>query len=380
MLKKASSVLDLDNITPAYLFVGEVDSRRISTLNKLLAAIVEPGTELFGLERFDGDSSSAAVILPAVMGMPFGGSRKVVVVDRVDRLSADDQSKIAAFIPKLGAMSCLIMLSGDENPAKKKAGAAKQSDDDDENSPQQKSKKGLQTVLSGAVKKNGTVLDFPKMKAQDVTTLIAQIVREHGKKIAAPALQMLSYSMQSSPSLIEREVEKLTTYIGERETIAVVDVEEVTTRSPEDRVFPLIDAVAAGRTDTAIHLLSETLAASMKPDNEVPKVLALLGRHFRILYQVKYLVTAGGLRSLNNVPDELREMLLREPSPVSAPDWQKTKLMDQANHFTQEELRRCLKNILVCELAFKGQGKGSSSPRLNLEMLVLKLSQRKALA
>lgn len=380
MLKKASSVLDLDNIASTYLFVGEVDSRRIATLNKLLAAIVEPGTELFGLERFDGDSSSAAVILPAVMGMPFGGSRKVVVVDRVDRLSADDQSKIAAFIPKLGAMSCLIMLSGDENPAKKKAGAVKQSEEEDENSPQQKSKKGLQTVLSGAVKKNGTVLDFPKMKAQDVTTLIAQIVREHGKKIAAPALQMLSYSMQSSPSLIEREVEKLTTYIGERETISVVDVEEVTTRSPEDRVFPLIDAVAAGRTDTAIHLLSETLAASMKPDNEVPKVLALLGRHFRILYQVKYLVTAGGLRSLNNVPDELREMLLREPSPVSAPDWQKAKLMDQANHFTQEELRRCLKNILVCELAFKGQGKGSSSPRLNLEMLVLKLSQRKALA
>ena len=52
--------------------------------------------------------------------------------------------------------------------------------------------------------------------------------------------------MQSTPPLIDREVEKLAAYLGERNTITVADVENVTTRSPEDRVFPLIDAVAAG--------------------------------------------------------------------------------------------------------------------------------------
>ncbi|HEY3299005.1 MAG TPA: DNA polymerase III subunit delta [Armatimonadota bacterium] len=382
MAKKTSSGLDLDNISASYLFTGEVDSRRGELVAKLKSAIVSPGSELFDLEEFDGDSTSASQILQAAMSMPFGSSRKVIVVDRVDRLSADDQGKIAAFIPKFGAQSCLIMLSGDENPAKRKSAAqAKQSgaSEDGEETAQPKSKKGLQPALSSAVKKYGTVIEFAKMRAQDVTALIAEKVKAHGKKIDSSALQMFSFSMQSTPPLIDREVEKLAAFLGERNTITVADVENVTTRSPEDRVFPLIDAVAAGRADTAVRLLNETLAASTKPDGEVLKVLALLGRHFRMLYQVQYLI-GQGVHRMESMPEEMRAMLMREVNPATISDWQRQKFLEQSRHFTQEELRRSLKNILTCELAVKGQSKTSTNPRLNLEMLVLKLSQRKSLS
>jgi DNA polymerase-3 subunit delta len=343
---------------------------------------VSPGSELFDLERFDGDSSSALQILSAVMTMPFASKRKVVVVDRIDRLSADDQGKIAAFIPNLGAQSCLVMLAGDENPSKRRAGQQSKESGQAENgdSDQPRSKKGLQAVLTSAVRKHGVIIDFAAMKTQDVTTMIAESVRGQGKRVESSALQMLSYSLQSSPSLIDKEIEKLIAYVGERAVITASDVEQVTTRSPEDRVFPLIDAVAAGRAEAAARLLTETLAASTKPDGEAPKILALLGRHFRILYQVRYLVNAG-VSHLGSVPENLRAELMDDPSPTSIKsDWQRQKFLEQAHHFTLDELRSGLKHILDCELAVKGQSKSSSSPRLSLEMLILKLSLRKTLA
>lgn len=381
MAKKTTSESGPDSIARVYLFAGEVDSRRTAAVNKLISAVVDPSSDGFDLEKFDGDAASAATILPAAVTMPFLSSRKVVVVDRVDKLSADDQGKIAAFIPKLGAQCCLILLSGDENPTKGKSAQAskqeaKQADEDD--GTKKKAKKGLQTGLVSAVKKHGEYVSFAKMRAQDVSALLSQSIREHGKKIEQPALQALSYSLQSIPAIMEREVEKLVSYIGERDTITAADVDKVATKSPEDRVFPLIDAVAAGRSDTAVNLLTETLAASTKPDGEVLKVLALLGRHFRLLYQVKFLLTEGGVRGLGSVPEDIRAMLMNETNPVSAADWQKTRLMDQARQFSMEELKRSLRYLLTCELAVKGQSREASSPRLHLEMLVLKLSQRKS--
>jgi len=376
MRKKTGSELDLNDISTSYLFVGEVDSRRTQAMRTLIDALVDPGNEMFDFERFDGDSASASSILPAVMTLPFGSSRKVVVVDRVDKLSPDDQSKIASFIPQLGDQSCLIMASGDENPVKRKAGQSKQTETEGDEEEQTSRKKGLQTVLLNAVKKHGSVIDFPKLRAQDISSLVTRLIRDRMKRIDAPALQMLSHALQSAPSMAECEVEKLVTYIGERDTITLADVELVAVRSPEDRVFPLIDAIAIRRVDTAVHLLQETIAASGKPDSEVLKVLALLGKHFRLLYQTKFLVTEGKQHGLYNVQDDLREMLMRDPNPVSAPDWQKQKLLDQARHFTLEELAKSLHYVLECELAAKGQGKGSTSSRLNMDMLVVKLCQR----
>jgi DNA polymerase-3 subunit delta len=361
-----------------YLFSGQVDSRRKSMVDRLAARMIAPEFETFDLEKFDGDSSSSEAILSAVATLPFGSPRKVVIVDRVDRLDPNDQAKIAAFIPKLGDKSCLILLAGEDAQPKRKPSSQK-SENADEDDPS-KRKKGLQTVLTAAVKAHGKVTNMAKMRAQDVTALVAATVKASGKKIDSAALQALSHSVQATPSIMEREIDKLVAYVAERDTITVTDVEKVTTRSPEDRVFALIDAVAAGRADSAMQLLNETLAASTKPDGEMPKVLALLARHFRLLIQAKYLVVASGNRHLDSAPDELQELLMREVNPLSLADWQKPKIMDQLRHFTLEELEHCLHQILQSELTLKGLSKESTSPRLNIEMLILKLTHRKALA
>ena len=121
------------------------------------------------------------------------------------------------------------------------------------------------------------------------------------------------------------------------------------------------------------------MAASAKIDSEVLKIISMLAGHFRRLYQVRFLKEQG-VRNFAYVPEELRELLPEDSrmTPLSMVDWQLRKFVEQSAAFTLGEIEECIKQILTCELASKGIGKGDGSSRLNLEMLLFKLSQRRA--
>ena len=357
-----------NTIYRAYLFTGEVDFRRTTAVQKLLSEMIGTNGEEFDLEKFDGNTASAEDILPAVSTIPFFAERKVVMVDRVDRMNADSQERLAAFIPKLGEKSCLILLAGTEDPAKKRA-----------SSGDGEGKKGLRPALTSAVKAGGTVVNFAKLRSRDLAALVSEKVRESGLKMEPVALQTFSRLIEAHPSLLDREIEKLAAYTAGQSSVTLNDVENVTIKSAEDRVFPLIDAVAGGQPETAVKLLDDTFAASPKPENEVLKVVSLMARHFRLLYQAKYILMQPGVRNLESAPQEMRSSLMKEQNPLSLSSWQKDKITAQALQFTMEDLEKCLRRVLDCELAAKGISKEGGSPRLNLEILILRLSQRKSI-
>lgn len=362
-----------DNAAPSrvYLFTGEPDVRRRDAVSELVRQMVDPSSEGFDLEIVDSEDASAASILSAVTTAPFMSERKVVVVERVDRLNQDDQERIAAFLPKLPALSCLILLAGEDSSSKSKQSKAKEKEsEEDEN--QSKPKKGLNSALQKAVKANGTVVSFGKMKSDQLEQMAVSMARKHGKKLDARSANALGRSVEGNAVLLEREVEKLAMYVGERDAIAMADVEAVASRSPEDRVFGLIDAIGARRSGEAMRLLDETLAASPKPESEVLRILAMMGRHFRMLYQLRYLKEEG-IRHFGSVPEEILDLLPGEPSVLSIQDWQRNKLLAQVGYFTSAQLKACLKGVLECELAAKGLGAETASNRLSLEMLLVRL-------
>ena len=366
-----------DDARDVYLFSGEIDPRREAAVNELVAQAVDPDCVTFDLEKFDGITAAAERIIGSAATAPLGSRKKVVIVDRVDRLSAEDQTRIAGFMPKLPARSRLILLADEDGSAKRRSSRMrKEKDLLDEDAEQRKRKKGLQPELVAAVKAHGNVVTFAKLKSDGLERLAREIVNRHGKKIEPAALNALARSVEANPRVIEKEVEKLAVYTADQDTIRASDVNEVVCKSPEDRIFRLIDAVAARRPDLAILLLNETLSASAKPDDEAPRILGMMGKHFRWLYQAKFL-RSEGVRDPTSVSEELQSMLAQEQSPLTGVVWQQNKIFQQADSFSIDEIRRCLKQVLACELAVKGLGDEKSSPRLNLEMLILRLSQPK---
>ena len=375
---KDTAKANTEDIEKVYLFSGEVDSRRQSAVDELVTKVVDADYATFDRQEFDGNTAAAESIISAIAIVPIASERRVVIVDRVDLLDADGQVRLAGFIPKLGLQSCLILLVSEDASRQRKPSKVPKEQADDEEAERQKRKKGLQPELVAAAKKHGTVTNFAKLRSNTLTGLITKAVKAHGKKIQPPAVQALARSVEANLAIAEREIEKLVAYTADRDTITMGDVDKVACKSPEDRVFPLIDAIAARNSGRAIQLLNETLAASTNPDSDVLRILALIGKHFRLLCQAKFLKTQG-VRNLGSVPEDLAPALLQEhrQNPVSLLDWQQKKLLEQTNAFTSDELRSCLQQVLSCELTLKGIGRGQSTPRLSLEMLVLRLSQRR---
>ncbi len=379
MRKDSTAKQDSNAIHSVYLFSGEVDPRRDQAVDELIGRMVDPGSAVFDLSTFEGDETNADSVIAAAMTVPLASERKVVVVNRVERLDPNDQVRVAAFIGKMGPMSCMILLTGEDGNAKSGGKSSKKDDEEEsEEGTSKKRKKGLQSELVKAVKAHGQVVEFAKLKSGDLATLIASSLKALGKKTDPSVLQSLARSLAPNTGSIEKELEKVATYVGEQDRITQADVDAVILKSPEEQAFPLIDAIAARRPDQAIQLLNETMAASTKVDGEVLKIISLLARHFRILYQVKFL-KAQGVRNFAYTPEELRELLPEDSkmTPLSMADWQLRRYLEQASAFSLGEIEECIKQILACELASKGIGTGDGSPRLNLEMLVFKLSRRR---
>jgi DNA polymerase III subunit delta len=379
MRKTTTPKQDPNAVPIAYLFSGEVDARRDHAVDDLIGRMVDPGSTVFDLSEFEGDETNADSIIAAAMTLPLASERKVVVVKHIERLDPSDQCRVAAFLGKLGPTSCIIFLTGEDAKAKPGSKSAKKDEDEDpEEDAPKKRKKGLQSELVKAVKTYGQVVDFGRMRSDDMAALIARSIAALGKKADPSALQSLARSLAANPGSIDKEAEKLATYVGDRDKITMEDVDAVITKSPEERVFPLIDAIAARRPDQAIQLLNETMAASARIDSEVLKIISMLAGHFRRLYQVRFL-KAQGVRNFAYAPEELRELLPEDSrmNPLSMQDWQLKKFVEQSAAFSLGEIEECIKHILACELASKGIGKGDGSSRLNLEMLVFKLSQRR---
>jgi len=378
-----------EEIKNAYLLTGEVDARRDAVIHDLVSRLVDPTSEVFDLERFEGDGASSERVFGAVMTAPLASERKVVIVNRVDRMDPGEQARLAELISRLAARSCLILTVGDEDTVSWKqkqasggGGPKKTSDDEDETEepeqPKEKRKKGLQPEITKAVKAHGLIVTFQKLKSEDLDTIIRGAVKAQGKAIEPTAFQALARILGASPAMIEREVEKLATYVGERDTITSADVASVVTESPDDRVFPLIDAIAAGRPEVAIRLLNETLAAGTRIDGEVLRIISMLARHYRKLYQTKFVMTRG-IRNLSDIPDELTALLPENKKDnLSSLHWfQEKKFVEQAAAFSVEQIREGMREILACEVTVKGLSRAEGSPRLNLETLVFRLCQSK---
>lgn len=384
-------MVDKKKFEKVYLFTGEIDIRREIEIEKITSALINPDFRMFDLEELNASSVSGSDILSAVSTIPFASERKVVIVDRIEQLDADDQLKLVATIPHLSDQSCLIMMCAGSVKASKatkssdsqqpKPASPQEDDGSDEDETETdntdgRKKKGLTTQLTNAVKKNGAVINYIRMKADTLAPLIQQLVVNHGKDIKSPALTMLTSCLITNPSMADKEVEKLAAYIGDRKVISLEDVEAVIEKPDEDRIFPLIDAIASAQANRSVEFLNETFAASIKPDQDVLKTVSLLARHFRILYQAKFLQDEA--RSLGIPSDDIGSYMLKDQNPLKlSSDWQRNKINAQAKAFSKKELQWCMKRILECELSAKGIGKTGGTPRLNLEMLIFKLSQRK---
>ena len=88
---------------------------------------------------------------------------------------------------------------------------------------------------------------------------------------------------------LEKEMEKLFSYTMGQEEITVQDIDEICTTQITNKIFDMVEAVAAKQQKKALEYYYDLLALKEPP----MRILYLLSRQFKLLLHVKELVKQG---------------------------------------------------------------------------------------
>lgn len=176
--------------------------------------------------------------------------------------------------------------------------------------------------LYKAVKAKGYIAE---LGIQDESTLrrwIQGLAAKEGRQMAPADITYFLNKVGTDMENITKELEKLFCYVIDRDKLTREDIDAVCTTQITNHIFEMVNAVAAKQQRRALDLYYDLLALKEPP----MRILFLLIREYRMLFQVKALMQQGCTK---------KEIAARAGiHPFAA-----GRYMEQAKKFRLEELR-----------------------------------------
>jgi DNA polymerase-3 subunit delta len=257
-----------------YIFHGSDELSRTEALAKLKAQMGDPSIADLNTSLFDGHSLTLGELRQACDSLPFLSDRRLVIVKNyLTRLAgrgkgASESKEVAALADYLPTMPDTIRLIFIED----------------------ESLAGTHPILKLAKKHpDGQVHAFNGPGRGELSAWIVNRVKHKGAAIERPAADALAVAVGDDLRLLDSELEKLITYVGDEGPITTPDVDLLVPYAGEANVFAMVDAIGRRDGRTALRLLHKLL-----DENAAPLyLLSMIVRQFRILIQVKELAAQG---------------------------------------------------------------------------------------
>jgi len=373
-------------IQRVYLLTGSDDALKREAVQKLTEPLLDASFADFDREERDipptgaGEAGETArAILASAGGIPMASERRIVIVTNIQRLGKDDQEALAAGLPKLGDLTCLVLVAGaTEYDAGKPKG------------------KKVETKLVNAVGKAGTTVLCDAPAESNLNARANALLKERGKTIEPQALALIMERAKATAAerggggrtgdihVLTHELEKVIAYSGDRSQITRADAAAVGLHSASDNIFALLDAVGNRDPRRALAEADALLDAGDKPDAVAARTFVMLARHLRHLWGAKYLADhrLNGFNSKGGLPPEIQAVLSGEMLGMTQrQSFLLKNLQDQARGWTWPALRDGLKRVLASDLAMKSIPPGAAlaasapadDPASNLRLLVVEL-------
>ncbi|HEY3265703.1 MAG TPA: DNA polymerase III subunit delta [Armatimonadota bacterium] len=332
--------MDNEQIYPVYLLKGKEGVRRGEALSGLIDRLTDAAFRDFDLERIDGRSATAEQVLSAAGAAPFASPRRLTVVEDAQRMAPDAVQKLQKLLStQIGARSAVVFVAGETGDGEKVQGVMRR--------------------LENLAKSMGVVRSFDPLKPAEAAQWLTRAVQSAGHTLEPEARIEMLARVGPNLGVLEREVEKLAVFAGDRKAITRADVVAVTPESAEYSVFALVDAVSEGRVAAAMHVLHGLRAAN----EPAQRIMPLLARQMRLVWQAKLL--SEDRHATGRLPND--------PNLLKLPPFLQDKARKQAHRFTWDDLSRALRLLLEKDLALKGIEGPPATDDEALETLVVSL-------
>lgn len=274
-------------------------------------AVLEPATRDFNYDVFQAKEAAASKILASARTLPMMARRRLVLVRDADELDAAELQLFGKYAEAPVPEACVCLVG---------------------------EKADLRLRFFTQLKKHGLLLKLDPLSERQLPGFVEAEARRLKVKLQPGAAARLADEIGADLGQLADALSRLANYVAEGQPIKISDIEEVVATTRQHSVFELIDAVGAANRAQALELLGGMLAQR----EPALRLLAMLGRHVRQLWQTCDLVHGGGRAGAAEVASALGVM------PFVA-----TKLLDQARRLSLRRVAAMHEAIYQVDRALK---------------------------
>ena len=298
----------------------------------LLEALVTPG-DTMNYNVFAGDKVNAVELIEAINTMPFFSDHRTILAEGTGLLKKVPEELIDNFISTLENIPDTTRLIFVESEV------------------------DARTRIYKAVSKIGTVAKFETPDSSMLNAWVKKVLSEDGAAVEDKAVFALINAVGQDMNRLSNEAAKLRAYAADKGNITVADVDLVCENEAENKVFAMLDAIAAHDSEKALLLYSDLEQLKTPP----MQTLALIRKRFMQLSQLKVMQKDKEENSVMAKYTGIHPFYLKDT-------------LKQANCFTIEELLSASELCADAELDIKA---GRLTDKNAVEMLILHLCLKK---
>jgi len=237
---------------PIIVLHGSERHLKTSSLTLLCQRILGgTGEDAIGLTKFPAKDLDFKTVRDELQMVSMFSDRKLVVVEDADDFITSFRSQLESYAEKPSKRSVLVL---DVKTWRKNTRLAKKIDAD------------------------GLELECSELKEKELTNWLIQQAKDvYGKQLAQSAAQLLPALAGNGLGLLDQELGKLTSYVGDRELIQDEDVRTLVGGWKAETTWTMVDAIRDGKPGEAIACLNKLLYAG----EAGPKILGGLNYVFR---------------------------------------------------------------------------------------------------
>lgn len=314
------------NFKNMYLLYGEESYLKRLYKNKLKSSLISLDDSM-NYSYYEGKGINPNEIIDLAETMPFLAERRVIIIEN-SGFFKEKCEELSNYLEDSSESTCFIFV---ENEVDKRG------------------------KLFKRVKDKGRAVELKAQDEKSLTKWILGLLSKENKKITQNAMQLFLSKTGTDMENIQKEIEKLVCFVGEKDNITFEDVEEICTTRITNNIFEMVSAVANKEQKKALDLYYDLLALKEPP----MRILYLITRQFNLLLQVKDLKRLGF-----DSGDIARK--------IGLPGFVVNKYLAQANQFTMNWLKGAINACADSEEAVKT---GKMNDVMSLEILIITFSR-----
>jgi DNA polymerase III subunit delta len=203
--------------------------------------------------------------------------------------------------------------------------------------------------ITKLLSKEAGVIEAAPFNERSADKWIRERAKEMNLSITEGAIGRLLQNVGANLLMLDNELNKMAIYIDEGETITEDIIDDMVAKTLEQNVFTLVEKATARKLDEALTILYDLLRQNEEPI----KILALLLRQFRIIFQAKILLQQGLSQK------DIAQRLKLHPYAVKV-------AIDQGKQYDVDELKGILRTLSDLDYQMKTGG----NKQLLLEMFL----------